>query len=314
MKEVAPMKYASNVMELIGNTPLLALDALAARHALKARVMAKLEYFNPAGSAKDRVALEMLDSAEREGRLKSGSTVIEPTSGNTGIALAAICAARGYKAIIIMPANMSAERFQLVRAYGAQLILSPAEQGMKGAVALAEELQKQIPDSIVAGQFVNPANPAAHRKGTGPEIWRDTDGRVDMLVAGIGTGGTITGTGAYLKSQNKNVRLVGVEPAESPLLTQGHAGKHGIQGIGANFVPDILDRGLLDEVMDVKTQDAIAAMRELAAVEGVLCGISSGAALWAAMQQAARDENAGKLIVCVLPDTGERYLSAKVFD
>lgn len=314
MKEVAPMKYASNVTELIGNTPLLALDALAARHALKARVMAKLEYFNPAGSAKDRVALEMLDSAEREGRLKSGSTVIEPTSGNTGIALAAICAARGYKAIIIMPANMSAERFQLVRAYGAQLILSPAEQGMKGAVALAEELQKQIPDSIVAGQFVNPANPAAHRKGTGPEIWRDTDGRVDMLVAGIGTGGTITGTGAYLKSQNKNVRLVGVEPAESPLLTQGHAGKHGIQGIGANFVPDILDRGLLDEVMDVKTQDAIAAMRELAAVEGVLCGISSGAALWAAMQQAARDENAGKLIVCVLPDTGERYLSAKVFD
>ena len=314
MKEVAPMKYASNVMELIGNTPLLALDALAARHALKARVMAKLEYFNPAGSAKDRVALEMLDSAEREGRLKSGSTVIEPTSGNTGIALAAICAARGYKAIIIMPANMSAERFQLVRAYGAQLIISPAEQGMKGAVALAEELQKQIPDSIIAGQFVNPANPAAHRKGTGPEIWRDTDGRVDMLVAGIGTGGTITGTGAYLKSQNKNVCLVGVEPAESPLLTQGHAGKHGIQGIGANFVPDILDRGLLDEVMDVKTQDAIAAMRELAAVEGVLCGISSGAALWAAMQQAARDENAGKLIVCVLPDTGERYLSAKVFD
>lgn len=314
MKEVAPMKYASNVTELIGNTPLLALDALAARHALKARIMAKLEYFNPAGSAKDRVALEMLDSAEREGRLKSGSTVIEPTSGNTGIALAAICAARGYKAIIIMPANMSAERFQLVRAYGAQLILSPAEQGMKGAVALAEELQKQIPDSIIAGQFVNPANPAAHRKGTGPEIWRDTDGRVDMLVAGIGTGGTITGTGAYLKSQNKNVRLVGVEPAESPLLTQGHAGKHGIQGIGANFVPDILDRDLLDEVMDVKTQDAIAAMRELAAVEGVLCGISSGAALWAAMQQAARDENAGKLIVCVLPDTGERYLSAKVFD
>ena len=314
MKEVAPMKYASNVTELIGNTPLLALDALAARHALKARIMAKLEYFNPAGSAKDRVALEMLDSAEREGRLKSGSTVIEPTSGNTGIALAAICAARGYKAIIIMPANMSAERFQLVRAYGAQLILSPAEQGMKGAVALAEELQKQIPDSIIAGQFVNPANPAAHRRGTGPEIWRDTDGRVNMLVAGIGTGGTITGTGAYLKSQNKNVRLVGVEPAESPLLTQGHAGKHGIQGIGANFVPDILDRGLLDEVMDVKTQDAIAAMRELAAVEGVLCGISSGAALWAAMQQAARDENAGKLIVCVLPDTGERYLSAKVFD
>lgn len=308
------MKYASNVTELIGNTPLLALDALAARHALKARVMAKLEYFNPAGSAKDRVALEMLDSAEREGRLKSGSTVIEPTSGNTGIALAAICAARGYKAIIIMPANMSAERFQLVRAYGAQLILSPAEQGMKGAVALAEELQKQIPDSIIAGQFVNPANPAAHRRSTGPEIWRDTDGRVDMLVAGIGTGGTITGTGAYLKSQNKNVCLVGVEPAESPLLTQGHAGKHGIQGIGANFVPDILDRGLLDEVMDVKTQDAIAAMRELAAVEGVLCGISSGAALWAAMQQAARDENAGKLIVCVLPDTGERYLSAKVFD
>lgn len=308
------MKYASNVAELIGNTPLLALDALAARHALKARVMAKLEYFNPAGSAKDRVALEMLDSAEREGRLKSGSTVIEPTSGNTGIALAAICAARGYKAIIIMPANMSAERFQLVRAYGAQLILSPAEQGMKGAVALAEELQKQIPDSIIAGQFVNPANPAAHRRSTGPEIWRDTDGRVDMLVAGIGTGGTITGTGAYLKSQNKNVRLVGVEPAESPLLTQGHAGKHGIQGIGANFVPDILDRGLLDEVMDVKTQDAIAAMRELAAVEGVLCGISSGAALWAAMQQAVRDENAGKLIVCVLPDTGERYLSAKVFD
>ena len=276
--------------------------------------MAKLEQFNPAGSAKDRVALEMINCAEREGRLKPGGTVIEPTSGNTGIALAAICAARGYKAIIIMPSNMSVERFRLVRAYGAQLMLSPAVDGMRGAVILAEEMQSVVPDSILAGQFVNPANPAAHSATTGPEIWRDTGGKVDMLVAGIGTGGTISGTGEYLKQQNAHVRLVGVEPAESPLLTQGHAGPHGIQGIGANFVPEVLRRDLLDEVMDVKTEDAKNAARELAAVEGVLCGISSGASLWAAMQLAARDENAGKLIVCMLPDTGERYLSTGMFD
>ncbi len=308
------MNYVSNMTQLIGNTPLLALENLAVKHGLKAKLMAKLEQFNPAGSAKDRVALEMINRAEREGRLKPGGTVIEPTSGNTGIALAAICAARGYKAIIIMPSNMSVERFRLVRAYGAQLMLSPAVDGMQGAVILAEEMQSVVPDSILAGQFVNPANPAAHSATTGPEIWRDTDGKVDMLVAGIGTGGTISGAGEYLKQQNAHVRLVGVEPAESPLLTQGHAGPHGIQGIGANFVPEVLRRDLLDEVMDVKTEDAKNAARELAAVEGVLCGISSGASLWAAMQLAARDENAGKLIVCMLPDTGERYLSTGMFD
>ncbi len=308
------MNYVSNMTQLIGNTPLLALENLAVKHGLKAKLMAKLEQFNPAGSAKDRVALEMINRAEREGRLKPGGTVIEPTSGNTGIALAAICAARGYKAIIIMPSNMSVERFRLVRAYGAQLMLSPAVDGMQGAVILAEEMQSVVPDSILAGQFVNPANPAAHSATTGPEIWRDTDGKVDMLVAGIGTGGTISGTGEYLKQQNAHVRLVGVEPAESPLLTQGHAGPHGIQGIGANFVPEVLRRDLLDEVMDVKTEDAKNAARELAAVEGILCGISSGASLWAAMQLAARDENAGKLIVCMLPDTGERYLSTGMFD
>ena len=308
------MNYVSNMTQLIGNTPLLALENLAVKHGLKAKLMAKLEQFNPAGSAKDRVALEMINRAEREGRLKPGGTVIEPTSGNTGIALAAICAARGYKAIIIMSSNMSVERFRLVRAYGAQLMLSPAVDGMQGAVILAEEMQSVVPDSILAGQFVNPANPAAHSATTGPEIWRDTDGKVDMLVAGIGTGGTISGTGEYLKQQNAHVRLVGVEPAESPLLTQGHAGPHGIQGIGANFVPEVLRRDLLDEVMDVKTEDAKNAARELAAVEGILCGISSGASLWAAMQLAARDENAGKLIVCMLPDTGERYLSTGMFD
>ena len=308
------MNYVSNMTQLIGNTPLLALENLAVKHGLKAKLMAKLEQFNPAGSAKDRVALEMINRAEREGRLKPGGTVIEPTSGNTGIALAAICAARGYKAIIIMPSNMSVERFRLVRVYGAQLMLSPAVDGMQGAVILAEEMQSVVPDSILAGQFVNPANPAAHSATTGPEIWRDTDGKVDMLVAGIGTGGTISGTGEYLKQQNAHVRLVGVEPAESPLLTQGHAGPHGIQGIGANFVPEVLRRDLLDEVMDVKTEDAKNAARELAAVEGILCGISSGASLWAAMQLAARDENAGKLIVCMLPDTGERYLSTGMFD
>ena len=308
------MNYVSNMTQLIGNTPLLALENLAVKHGLKAKLMAKLEQFNPAGSAKDRVALEMINRAEREGRLKPGGTVIEPTSGNTGIALAAICAARGYKAIIIMPSNMSVERFRLVRAYGAQLMLSPAVDGMQGAVILAEEMQSVVPDSILAGQFVNPANPAAHSATTGPEIWRDTDGKVDMLVAGIGTGGTISGTGEYLKQQNAHVSLVGVEPAESPLLTQGHAGPHGIQGIGANFVPEVLRRDLLDEVMDVKTEDAKNAARELAAVEGILCGISSGASLWAAMQLAARDENAGKLIVCMLPDTGERYLSTGMFD
>ena len=308
------MNYVSNMTQLIGNTPLLALENLAVKHGLKAKLMAKLEQFNPAGSAKDRVALEMINRAEREGRLKPGGTVIEPTSGNTGIALASICAARGYKAIIIMPSNMTVERFRLVRAYGAQLMLSPAVDGMQGAVILAEEMQSVVPDSILAGQFVNPANPAAHSATTGPEIWRDTDGKVDMLVAGIGTGGTISGTGEYLKQQNAHVRLVGVEPAESPLLTQGHAGPHGIQGIGANFVPEVLRRDLLDEVMDVKTEDAKNAARELAAVEGILCGISSGASLWAAMQLAARDENAGKLIVCMLPDTGERYLSTGMFD
>ena len=308
------MNIASDMTGLIGNTPLLEVRNIEKKYALKARVLCKVESRNPAGSAKDRVALSMIDAAERDGLLKKGGTVIEPTSGNTGIALAAICAARGYRAVIVMPSSMSAERCQLVRAYGAELVLSPASEGMQGAVNMAEEIHRNTPGSVIAGQFVNPANPAAHYATTGPEIWRDTDGKVDILLAGIGSGGTITGAGRYLKQQNKNIRLVGIEPAESPLLTQGHAGAHGIQGIGANFVPAALDRGLLDEVMPVTTDDAKKMARELVRCEGLLCGISSGAALWAAIELAKQDENAGKIIVCVLPDTGERYLSTGVYE
>ena len=308
------MNIAKNMSGLIGNTPLLEVCNIEKKYDLKAKLLCKVESFNPAGSAKDRVALSMIDTAERDGLLVPGGTVIEPTSGNTGIALAAICASRGYHAVIIMPASMSAERCQLVRAYGAQLLLSPAEKGMQGAVDMAEELHAKTPGSIIAGQFVNPANPAAHYATTGPEIWRDTDGKVDMLIAGIGSGGTITGAGRYLKEQNGNVRLIGIEPAESPLLSEGHAGAHGIQGIGANFVPEVLGRELLDEVVAVKTDDAKAMARELVRSEGMLCGISSGAALWAAIEAAGKDENAGKIIVCVLPDTGERYLSTGVYE
>ncbi len=308
------MNIAKSMSELIGNTPLIEVCNIEKKYKLQARVLCKPESFNPAGSAKDRVALSMIDTAEREGRLLPGGTVIEPTSGNTGIALAAICASRGYRAVIIMPASMSVERCQLVRAYGAELLLSPASEGMQGAVNMAEALHAKTPGSIIAGQFVNPANPAAHYATTGPEIWRDTDGKVDMLIAGIGSGGTITGAGRYLKEQNKAVRLIGIEPAESPLLSEGHAGAHGIQGIGANFVPEVLGRELLDEVVAVRTDDAKAMARELVRSEGLLCGISSGAALWAAVEAAGKNENAGKTIVCVLPDTGERYLSTGVYE
>lgn len=307
------MRIAAGIEGLIGNTPLVELKRIEEKLGLKARLLAKLESRNPAGSAKDRVALEMIETAEKDGRLKPGGLVIEPTSGNTGIGVAAICAARGYNAVIIMPESMSEERRKLVRAYGAKLILTPAAEGMAGAVKAAEVLHMSHPDSIIAGQFVNPANPTAHYKTTGPEIWRDTDGKVDVLVAGIGTGGTISGAGRYLKEQNPNIRIVGVEPAESPLLTRGVAGKHGIQGIGANFVPDVLNREILDEVIPVPTQNAMRYGRMLAEKEGLLSGISSGAALWAAVQLAARSGFEDKNIVLMLPDTGERYLSSEMF-
>lgn len=307
------MRVAAGIEELIGNTPLVELRRIGEKMGLKACLLAKLESKNPAGSAKDRVALEMIEKAEQEGRLAPGGTVYEPTSGNTGIGLAAICAARGYHAVIIMPDNMSQERRKMVRAYGAELILTPADEGMSGAVKAALLRQAAHPGSIVAGQFVNQANPDAHYKTTGPEIWRDTDGKVDVLVAGIGTGGTISGAGRYLKEQNSDIRIVGVEPAESPMLSRGVSGSHGIQGIGANFVPDVLDRKLLDEVICVPTEEAMKYGRMLAEKEGLLSGISSGAALWAAVQLAARDEFTGKNIVVVLPDTGERYLSSDMF-
>lgn len=307
------MNIKENIGQLIGNTPVVELKNIEKKYNLKGRIAAKLEMANPAGSAKDRIALGMIEAAEQSGALQAGGTVIEPTSGNTGIGIAAICAARGYKAIIIMPNSMSIERCRLIRAYGAQLILTPGELGMKGAVDLAEKMQAEMPGSIIAGQFSNPANPAAHYKTTGPELWRDTDGQLAALVAGVGTGGTISGAGRYLKEQNGEIRLIGVEPMESPLLTKGEAGPHGVQGIGANFVPENLDRALLDEIIPVKTEDAYAMGRELAACEGLLCGISSGAALCAAVELAKRDEFAGKLIAVVLPDTGERYLSSDMF-
>lgn len=303
----------SSVAELIGNTPLLKAENLMRSQSLCANLLLKLESFNPAGSVKDRVACQMLLDAEQSGRLKSGDTVIEPTSGNTGIGLAALCAAKGIRLIITMPDTMSVERQKLMTAYGAELVLTDGKQGMAGAIAKAEELAAEIDGAIVAGQFVNPANPKAHELTTGPEIWTDTDGKVDVFVAGVGTGGTITGTGRYLKAQDPSVRVVAVEPADSPVLTGGKAGAHGLQGIGAGFVPDVLDTDVYDEVVRVTTEEAYAASRLLAKTEGVLCGISSGAALHAALMLAAKPENAGKTVVCLLPDTGERYLSTELY-
>lgn len=307
------MNTVSSVTGLIGRTPLLELRRYGTAQDLPATVLAKLECMNPAGSAKDRVAARMIAQAEAEGRLSPGGTIIEPTSGNTGIGLAAVGAARGYRVILTMPDTMSVERRSLIAAYGAEIVLTPGAEGMSGAVAKAEELRQSIPGSIIAGQFDNPANPAAHFDTTGPEIWVDTDGAVDIFVAGIGTGGTITGVGRYLKAQKPTVQIVGVEPASSPLLTQGHAGPHGLQGIGANFVPENLDRSVVDEILTATEADAYAAGRAMARTEGVLVGITSGAALWAAGQLARRPENRGKVIVALLPDSGERYLSTALF-
>ena len=299
--------------QLIGNTPLLELTHLEEAYGLKAAILAKLEYLNPAGSVKDRIAKAMIDDAEQKGLLKKGSVIIEPTSGNTGIGLASVAAARGYRIIIVMPETMSVERRQLMKAYGAELVLSEGAKGMKGAIAKANELAAEIPNSFIPGQFVNPANPAVHKASTGPEIWADTDGAVDLFVAGVGTGGTITGVGEYLKEQNPNVKVVAVEPATSPVLSKGVAGAHKIQGIGAGFVPDVLNTKVYDEIIAVKNEDAFATGREIGRSEGVLVGISSGAAVYAAIQLAKRPENAGKNIVVLLPDTGDRYLSTPLF-
>ena len=299
--------------QLIGKTPLLELTHIEKAHDLKAKIVAKLEYFNPAGSVKDRIARAMIDDAEAKGLLKAGSVIIEPTSGNTGIGLASVAAARGYRIIIVMPETMSVERRQLMKAYGAELVLTEGAKGMKGAIAKAQELAAQTPDSFIPGQFTNPANPSAHRATTGPEIWNDTDGTVDIFVAGVGTGGTLTGVGEYLKSQNPNVKVVAVEPAGSPVLSKGVAGAHKIQGIGAGFVPDTLNTKIYDEIITVENEDAFATGRELARKEGLLVGISSGAAVWAAARLAKRPENQGKRIVILLPDTGDRYLSTPMF-
>ena len=299
--------------QLIGNTPLLELTHIEQTENLQAKILAKLEYFNPAGSVKDRIAKAMIDDAEAAGKLKPGSVIIEPTSGNTGIGLASVAAARGYRIIIVMPETMSVERRQIMKAYGAELVLTDGAKGMKGAIAKADELAKEIPGSFVPGQFVNPANPEAHRRTTGPEIWRDTDGKVDIFVAGVGTGGTITGTGSYLKAQNPAVKVVAVEPATSPVLSKGTAGAHKIQGIGAGFVPDVLDTKVYDEIIAVGNEDAFATGKLVGHKEGVLVGISSGAAVWAAIELAKRPENKGKNIVVLLPDTGDRYLSTPLF-
>ena len=300
--------------QLIGKTPLLELVHLEQAEALEAKILGKLEYFNPAGSVKDRIAKAMIDDAEAKGLLKPGSVIIEPTSGNTGIGLASVAAARGYRIIIVMPETMSIERRQLMRAYGAELVLTEGAKGMKGAIAKADELAREIPDSFIPGQFVNPANPAAHSATTGPEIWADTDGKVDIFVAGVGTGGTVTGVGEYLKRQNPAVKIVAVEPATSPVLSKGTAGSHKIQGIGAGFVPDVLDTKVYDEVIAVENEDAFATGKRIGKSEGVLVGISSGAAVWAAIQLAKRPENKGKTIVALLPDTGDRYLSTPLFE
>ena len=299
--------------QLIGHTPLLELTHIEKAHDLKAKLVAKLEYFNPAGSVKDRIAKAMIDDAEAKGLLKAGSVIIEPTSGNTGIGLASVAAARGYRIIIVMPETMSVERRQLMKAYGAELVLTEGVKGMKGAIAKADELAKEIPNSFVAGQFVNPANPKAHYETTGPEIWQDTDGKVDFFVAGVGTGGTITGVGKFLKEKNPAVKVVAVEPKTSAVLSTGIAGSHKIQGIGAGFVPDVLDTKIYDEIIPVDNDDAFAVGKEIGHREGVLVGISSGAALWAAIELAKRPENAGKTIVALLPDTGDRYLSTPLF-
>lgn len=299
--------------QLIGKTPLLELTNIEKKFALKAKILAKLEYLNPAGSVKDRIAKAMIDAAEASGQLKPDSVIIEPTSGNTGIGLASVAAARGYRIIIVMPETMSVERRQLMKAYGAELVLTEGAKGMKGAIARADELAREIPNAFVTGQFVNPANPRAHFETTGPEIWEDTDGRVDYFVAGVGTGGTITGTGRFLKSKNPDVRVVAVEPASSAVLSTGVAGAHKIQGIGAGFVPEVLDTKIYDEIIPVSNDDAFATGKEVGKNEGVLVGISSGAALWAAIELAKRPENEGKTIVVLLPDTGDRYLSTPLF-
>ena len=306
-------KIYTSADQRIGKTPLLELVHIEKSEGLKARVLGKLEYFNPAGSVKDRIAKAMIDDAEQKGLLKSGSVIIEPTSGNTGIGLASVAAARGYRIIIVMPETMSVERRQLMKAYGAELVLTEGAKGMKGAIAKADELAKEIPNSFIPGQFVNPANPAIHRATTGPEIWEDTDGKVDIFVAGVGTGGTVTGVGEYLKSRNPGVKIVAVEPASSPVLSKGVAGSHKIQGIGAGFVPAVLDTGIYDEIIPVENEDAFAAGRLVGRKEGVLVGISSGAAVWAAIELAKRPENEGKTIVALLPDTGDRYLSTPLF-
>ena len=306
-------KIYTSADQLIGHTPLLELTHIENAENLEAKILAKLEYFNPAGSVKDRIARAMIDDAEATGKLKPGSVIIEPTSGNTGIGLASVAAARGYRIIIVMPETMSVERRQLMKAYGAELVLTDGAKGMKGAIAKADELAKEIPNSFVPGQFVNPANPDAHKRTTGPEIWEDTDGKVDIFVAGVGTGGTVTGVGEYLKSQNPNVKVVAVEPASSPVLSKGTAGAHKIQGIGAGFVPKVLDTGVYDEIIPVANEDAFAVGKQIGKAEGVLVGISSGAAAWAAIELAKRPENEGKTIVVLLPDTGDRYLSTPLF-
>lgn len=306
-------KIYKSLTELIGKTPLLELANYEKKHQLKASVIGKLEYFNPAGSVKDRIAKSMIDDAEAKGLLKPGSVIIEPTSGNTGIGLASVAAARGYRIILTMPETMSIERRNLLKAYGAELVLTEGSKGMKGAIAKADELAKEIPHSFIPGQFVNPANPAVHKATTGPEIWDDTDGKVDFFVSGIGTGGTITGTGEYLKSKNPDIKVIAVEPAGSPVLSKGTPGSHKIQGIGPGFVPQVLNTKIYDEIIAVENDDAFATGRELSRTEGLLVGISSGAALWAGTQLAQRPENAGKTIVVLLPDTGERYLSTPLF-
>jgi len=300
--------------ELVGKTPILELTNYEKAHELNAKILAKLEYFNPAGSVKDRIAKGMIDDAEAKGLLKEGSVIIEPTSGNTGIGLASISAARGYKIIIVMPETMSIERRKLMKAYGAELVLTEGIKGMKGAIEKANELAKEIANSFIPGQFVNPANPEVHKVTTGPEIWEDTEGKVDIFVAGVGTGGTITGVGEYLKSQNPDIKIIAVEPSSSPVLSDGKAGAHKIQGIGAGFVPDVLNTNVYDEIIKVENDDAFDAGREIGKREGILVGISSGAAVWAATQLALRDENIGKNIVVLLPDTGDRYLSTPLFE
>ena len=307
-------KIYTSADQLIGKTPLLELTHIEKELNLKAKILAKLEYFNPAGSVKDRIAKAMIDDAEATGKLKSGSVIIEPTSGNTGIGLASVAAARGYRIILVMPETMSVERRQLMQAYGAELVLTEGSKGMKGAIAKVEELADEIPDSFIPGQFVNPANPAVHRATTGPEIWADTDGKVDIFVAGVGTGGTVTGVGEYLKSQNPTVKVVAVEPAGSPVLSKGTPGAHKIQGIGAGFVPQVLNTGVYDEIIAVENEDAFATGRMIGKAEGVMVGISSGAAVFAAIELAQRPENAGKTIVVLLPDTGDRYLSTPLFN